>query len=77
MKFRNVAIVYKQKEKDAAHHSEAAAHQNEMSTAAPLLVCERSTSAVASYNRVNLGALLMDPAWLYHTVEHVLYLLII
>lgn len=32
------------------------------STAEPLLVCERSTSAIASSNSVNLDALLMDHA---------------
>lgn len=49
-KFCNVAIVYKQKEKEAAHHSDAAAHEHEMFTMAHLLVCERSTSRTATNN---------------------------
>lgn len=75
-KFCNVAIVYKQREKEAAHRSDAAAHEHEMFTMAHLLVCERSTSRTATNNSANLDTLLMDPACLYHAAEHILYILL-
>lgn len=69
-------MVYKQKEKEAAHHSNAAAHEHEMFTMAHLLVCDRSTLRTRTNNKRNLDTLLMDPACLYYAVEHILYILI-